>query len=353
MGYPALGLDMVADLEAGCEVLGSGGGGAPVAVALALAHMLKAGPLPLLDTLPHDARVSAVGAMGSPLVFAERLPCGDEYQAAKDLLRRSGAPAPTAIIPIEAAGINGAYAAYIAALEGLPLVDGDLMGRALPKLAQASLADTAIGPAVLVAPSGDALLLESASAESLERILRAVLPEFGGWGLLVTRPFDANELRGRIVAGTISRALSLGKTLRGLEASARGQQIADALHGRLLGSGTVEQVLRHPREGAFAGGSLYLADTATGSIVRVEYQNEYLLASVDGRVAATCPDLLIVVDPRLHRLIGTEDVRVHMELAVIALEGPAWWKEDPDRLARVSPRAFGLAQDPVGWKGNP
>jgi len=346
-----LSLDAIADYETGCQVLGSGGGGAPVPITIALAELLRSRSLPLLDTLADDAQISAVGAVGGPSVFAERLPSGNEYQVAEDLLVRIGMPAPTAIVSFETAGMNGAYAAWVAALEGLPLVDGDLMGRALPKLEQASLAvSTPISPAVLVSPTGDALLVESDSAESVERVVRAALPGFGGWGLFVTRPFRADELRGQIVTGTISRAVVLGRAVRRLPQLARGEEIARAVDGKLLGSGSVAEVLRHPRDGAFGSGSLYLIDTRSGSVVRVEYQNEYLLAAVDGRVVVTCPDLLVIVDPRLHRLISAEDVRPGMDVAVVAAEGPAWWKASAERLARVSPRAFGLAQDPIPWE---
>ncbi|MDR1215010.1 MAG: DUF917 domain-containing protein [Propionibacteriaceae bacterium] len=350
MGYPALSLDALADYECGCEVLGSGGGGTPTPITAALTELLKTSHLPLLQSLPADAQVCAIGAMGGPSVFAERLPSGREFQVAKELLTRLGQPAPTVIVPMETAGMNGPYAAYLALVEHLPLFDADLMGRALPTIQQSTLASSPnFGPAALVTPSGEALLVDSPSAESVERIMRAALPACGGWGLLVTRPFGLDELRGHVVTGTVSRALSLGQALRRLPVWARGPQIAQALSGRWLGSGAIEQVLRHPRQGAFGGGNVYLTDSASGRIVRVEYQNEYLLATIDGQVAVTCPDLLIVVDPRLRRLIRPEELRPRLEVAVVALEGPLWWKRSPDRLDRVSPRAFGLDQDPIPW----
>jgi DUF917 family protein len=225
------------------------------------------------------------------------------------------------------------------------------MGRAFPTLRQTSLATlAALGPAVLATPTGEAVLVESTAAASIERIMRAALPECGGWGLFVSRPFVADELRDRVVAGTASRALSLGQALRRLPPWARGPEIAQAINGRLLGGGAIVEVLRYQRRGAFAGGNFYLIDTATGAVVRVEYQNEYLLAAVDGEVTVSCPDLLIVVDPRLRRLIRPEDLRPRLEIAVVALEGPLWWKQTPERLSRVSPRAFGLDQDPIAWE---
>ncbi|MDR1431589.1 MAG: DUF917 domain-containing protein [Propionibacteriaceae bacterium] len=351
MGYPAISSDVIADYNVGCEVLGSGGGGTPTPMSIALAELLNDGSLPLLDELPDDAQVCAVGAMGGPSVFAERLPSGAEYRVARDLLVRMGMPKPTLLLPVETAGMNGTYAAYIALLEGIPLFDGDLMGRALPKLEQTSLAaESSIGSAVLVTPSEEAIFVESDSTETIERIMRAALPACGGWGLFVTKPLSAAELTGRVVTGTVSRALGMGKALRRLPPWARGPQIATALAGKLLGSGTVEEVFRYPRKGAFAGGNLYLGDKESGSVIRIEYQNEYLMASVDGKATATCPDLLIVVDPRVRRLICPEEIRPRMEVAIVAVEGPSWWKSDPRRLERVSPRAFGIDQDPISWE---
>jgi DUF917 family protein len=351
MGYPAISSDVIADYDVGCEVLGSGGGGTPMPMSIALTKLLADGSLPLLAELPADAQACAVGVMGGPSVFAERLPAGSEYRVARELLVRMGMPTPTVLLPVETAGMNGGYAAYIALSEGLPLFDGDLMGRALPKLEQTSLAaEGTVGSALLVPPSGEAIFVESDSTEAIERIMRAALPECGGWGLFVSRPIAAAELEKCVVPGTVSRALSMGRALRRLPPWARGPQIAAALAGKLLGSGTIEEVFRHPRKGAFAGGNLYLSDNETGSVVRIEYQNEYLMAVVNGEVVVTCPDLLIVVDPRVRRLISPEDIRPRMEVAVIAVAGPAWWKADPQRLRRVSPRAFGIDQDPIPWR---
>jgi DUF917 family protein len=320
-------------------------------MSIVLADRLGAAGLPLLAELPPGAHFCAVGMMGGPSVFAERPPSGREFGIARDLLVRLGMPPPTVLLPIETAGVNGAYAALIAAGEGLPLFDGDLMGRALPRIEQTTSAEgIAFGPAVLVPPTGEAVFVDTASAAAIERIMRAALPECGGWGLFVTRPYSAEELAGRIVPGTISRAISLGQALRRLPPWARSRQIAEALQGRLLGSGTITEIIRRPRQGAFAGGSLYLADKESGAIIRLEYQNEYLLAAVDGRAVVTCPDLLIAADPRVRRLISPADARIGLEVAIIALAGPGWWKENPKRLALVSPRAFGIDQDPIPWE---
>ncbi|MDR1427929.1 MAG: DUF917 domain-containing protein [Bifidobacteriaceae bacterium] len=348
--YAALTAWNLPAFEIGAEILGSGGGGAPTAMALVLADLLRERDLPLIANAPDGTFASAIGAMGGPSIFAECLPSGEEYRTALGELEGLGLPRPEFVLCVEAAGMNGSYGAYLALHEGLGLLDGDLMGRALPRLEQTSLPSVpSMGPFVLVPPTGEVLLVDRAAPRGVERIMRAALPQCGGWGLFVTRPLSGPELGHCMIPGTVSRAIYLGVALRRTSAYARGPEMAEAIGGRLLGSGALEEIARYPSGGPNAGGNVHLRDTEGGFQVRLEFQNEYLLAAVDGEVVATCPDLLIVVDPRVRRFVRPEELRPRLDVAVIALPGPSWWKQTPARLGLVGPRAFGIEHDYVDW----
>ena len=84
-----------------------------------------------------------------------------------------------------------------------------------------------------------------------------------------------------------------------------------------------------------------------GAVLRLEAENEYLLALVDGLPVASCPDLLCVLDRRTAAPIAVDSLRVGDDVSVVVLPGPPWWRADPHRLAHVAPRAFGLDCDPV------
>jgi hypothetical protein len=79
----------------------------------------------------------------------------------------------------------------------------------------------------------------------------------------------------------------------------------------------------------------------------VEAENEYLLVLVDGEPVVSCPELILVLDRRTARPIAVDRLRSGDDVQVLALPGPPWWWETPERLSAVGPRAFGLDLDPV------
>jgi uncharacterized protein len=114
----------------------------------------------------------------------------------------------------------------------------------------------------------------------------------------------------------------------------------------VLGAGRVADVDRHGAPGGFARGSVTVVDTADGAVVRLETENEFLLALRDGEPVASCPDLLCVLDRRTALPLAVDTVRAGNEVVVAVLPGPSWWERN-GHLDRVGPRAFGIPCDPV------
>jgi DUF917 family protein len=84
-----------------------------------------------------------------------------------------------------------------------------------------------------------------------------------------------------------------------------------------------------------------------GGVLRVEAENEYLLAILDGEPVASCPDLLCLLDRRTAEPIAVDGLRPGDDVLAVVLPGPRWWRAAPERLAHVGPRAFGLDCDPI------
>jgi DUF917 family protein len=113
-----------------------GGGGDPYVGKLMAQQAIKQyGPVNLvdIDELPDDALVVPVCMMGAPTVMTEKLPQGEElinaFRALEQLLGRK----IDAVLCGEAGGVNSTTPFVVAvAMAGLPLVDGDGMGRAYP-----------------------------------------------------------------------------------------------------------------------------------------------------------------------------------------------------------------------------
>ena len=101
--------------------------------------------------------------------------------------------------------------------------------------------------------------------------------------------------------------------------------------------GKVVDVERHTA-GGFVRGSVVVEGYGVdaGRLVRVEIQNENLVALEDGDVMASVPDLITLVDSQTADAVATEVVRYGQRVAVIAFPcarsgGPPPASRSPDR----------------------
>ncbi|WNV77795.1 DUF917 domain-containing protein [Geodermatophilus sp. DSM 44513] len=339
----------VAALTRGVSLLGSGGGGDAATFAHVLRRRLRSAPLEVRDPGElGDALVVPVGVVGATRLFGEKLPEGTEFVMAVGALIRWTGARPAAVMSLEVGGLNG-LSGPVAALDlGLPFVDADLMGRAMPRLDQFTWAACGqpVTPCAMREPGGPTLLVDGADASGLERSARALLAESGGWAALALPPIPASLVRERCVTGGLARACDLGRVALDLGSGTRPEALAGALGSRLLASGRVLDVGRHAASGGFGRGSVTVVDGEDSAVVRLEAENEYLLALRDGEPVATCPDLLCVVDRRTGVPLAVDEVRPGNEVLVLALPGPSWWPER-GRLDRVGPRAFGIDAEPI------
>jgi len=335
------------DLDAllvGLTLLGSGGGGDPGLFATTLRRALTDAPV----TLHHpaelgDAPVVAVGMLGGTSMLAEKLPSGQEIFGAVRALARWTGVSPEAVMPYEGAALNGALAVAAAVTLGLPLVDADLMGRALPRADHTTraVAGGSLTPFAMTEPVGRTVLFDHTDPVALERAVRAFVAQGGGWAGCAFAPAPASQVCDDACLGSLARAVALGRA----HAATPPAGIAAALGGRVLAGGRVVEIARRASLTFGRAGIAILDDT--GPVLRLEAENEYLLALVDGLPVASCPDLLCVLDRRTAAPIAVDGLRVGDDVTVVVLPGPPWWRAVPERLEHVGPRAFGLDCDPV------
>lgn len=336
----------------GAVLLGSGGGGEASLYLPRLQAALPADGVELLSLAEATTRglrmVVAVGMIGATSVLTEKLPHGGEIGEAVAAAQRWSGQDIDALIPVEAAGLNAALAVAAAVELGLPLVDADLMGRALPRFDQLSIvveAPELLRSAALSEPGGQVLVIDRSSPVGLERTVRAYVSHAGGWAAAAFGPVSTAVLQGRSCEGTLARALDLGRRLRSLADPSDADLVARTLGGIPLAAGRVLEIERLPTL-SFTRASIAVLDRS-GPLLRIEAENEYLVAVRDGEPVVTCPEILVVLDRRTGRPISVDQLRVGDDVQVVALPGPSWWREDPTRLGAVSPRAFGIDLPPV------
>jgi len=101
-------------------------------------------------------------------------------------------------------------------------------------------------------------------------------------------------------------------------------------------------------EGGFARGDAFIdgIDAYAGKRLQLSFQNEHLIALIDGVPVVTVPDLIATLDIDTGEPITTEGLRYGFRVAVIAMPcAPAW--RTAAGLALVGPRYFGYDIDYV------
>lgn len=341
----------VLDLSVGCTVLAGGGGGDPrIGVLMALGAIRRTGPVPLvaLDDLDPDDLVIPAGMIGAPTVMVEKIPHGREGDVIRAAYEaRLGRPV-AALMPMEMGGINGVLPVAWAAVAGLPLVDGDLMGRAFPELQMCTphLYDIPVSPLVVVDERSQVLTFETMDNVWGERLARNAVSRLGGCACAGLYPMDARTAATPTLAGTVSRAVHIGRTIR-TAGDDPFRALDDAVGLYPLLTGKVLDVDRRTA-GGFVRGSAVIEGTEkdAGRLVRLEFQNENLVAMEDGEALATVPDIITLLDRHTAQGIVTEHIRYGQRVVIGVFRAPEQWRSERG-LATVGPRAFGYDIDYV------
>lgn len=343
----------ITDLALGAGILGTGGGTHPYLEYMSLLKLHRSGrPLRLisLDDLPDDAWIAEVGYMGAPLATKERLP--DSAHASKPVRMMENYAGMTfaGVMSSEIGAENGLLQFMIASELGLPVVDADTMGRAFPELQMSSLvfAGLPLHPlAVADIRDNEVIFSRGENQIWVERMARRVCTEMGSIAATCRPPRRIVDLKRYALRGSVSRALALGHAVTRARAEGRdpAATIATSGNGEILFRGKVVNVVR-ATSGGFGRGSAELEglEEFAGSLLSVDFQNEWTICRVDGELVRTVPDLICLVETETGQSIGTETIRYGLRVSVIGLPAdPAL--TTPHALAYVGPRAFGYDLD--------
>jgi DUF917 family protein len=341
--------DSLHALARGCAVLGAGGGGDTY---LALLQALQAtedhGPVPLvdLDELPDDSLIMPCGGIGAPTVAIEKLENGDEGGRLREQLEYLTGRRVAALMAGEIGGGNGVLPVAWAAAMRLPFVDADGMGRAFPLVPQVTmqLAGISPSPAVMTDERGNLIVFQTISGLWMERLERAAAVEFGGTASSTEFSLTAAQARTATIRDSVSLAIRIGETIARAEADPVAALIAE-MGAFYLINGKVSDVERQTR-GGWARGSVVIEGLGrdAGRLIRLELQNENLVALERGRVLASVPDLITVLDAETAEAIATERIRYGQRVTVIAFASAPVWRTEKG-IAATGPRAFGYDFD--------
>jgi DUF917 family protein len=343
------------DMEAialGGAAYGTGGGGDPyLGKLLAQNTMRSKGAVRLIDanSLDDDALVLPVAGIGAPTVLLEKLASVEQLLNAVAALETFLGRRATALMSIEAGGLNSTIPFCAASALGLPLLDGDMMGRAFPEIQMTTgtLHGVAASPLSLADEKGNSVIVQGISNAFTERFVRSLTGDMGGSSFAAIYPMTGEQAKRAIIPGTISLLLETGKAI--FEARERHEDpIAAMLRvggGHLMYRGKVVDVER-VTGGGFSRGRAEISglDGFQGNSMSLLFQNEFLLARVGENVLATTPDLIVVLDLETGEPVTGELMRYGLRVAVLGIPCVDQWRSE-DGLKLVGPRYFGYDLD--------
>lgn len=339
----------------GAGILGTGGGGNPYLGALHLAAVIRErGAQPLLDplALSEDALVCVVGNIGAPTVSVEKLPEGREMLRALRLLEEHIDCRFDAVAIAEIGGANSMQPLIAGALAGIPTVDSDSMGRAFPEIQMSSFlfgSAATVAPYALVDAADRAAIVPDAASDLWgERIARNIAVSMGARAGFASTVMTGAQLKASGVHYTMTLAHHLGERVIAAQEEKADvpQVVADVLDGEVIFRGKIADVNRRTTKG-FARGWVWIdrftalgPPEASGGRLEIEFQNELLIARINGEVIVTTPDLICIVTEEEGEPVTTEALRYGARVAVIAVPAAPQLKSEI-ALAVVGPGAFG------------
>ncbi|WP_376707624.1 DUF917 domain-containing protein [Nocardioides alcanivorans] len=192
------------------------------------------------------------------------------------------------------------------------------------------------------------MLIEGVNNVEVERITRASLVQMGMMGVAAMYPMSVQRVRETSIHGSLTYCYEIGKRLRaaGSGAASGYADLLDFCHGEIVFTGKVIDLERRT-EGGWNLGTMTLESLENPDrIMRIDFQNENLVALDDGRPVVTSPDLITTLDVETAQAVLTEGLAYGQRLHVLATPAHERWLT-PEALALVGPRAFGYDLDYV------
>ncbi len=330
------------DLLEGALWLGAGGGGSLAEGLTRLTGVLDEG-LSLgwtcADAIPDDVWTVTVGLHGS---------IAPPSQAALDEIRALGWTEDSGewhiaravkelgaflgqeygcLVPAELGPDSVAISLAVGARLGIPVVDGDYIGRAVPEEMQSTYCLHGKQSHVLASVDrwgSVTIVKETAHTQALERIAKMLAVAAFGDTAVATTPLLAREMKEIVVPGTLSRCLAIGRALRA--AREEGADPVDAAlettGGWRLFEGKVARLDTEDRDG-YLFGTTHVTGTAAfeSQTLDVWFKNENQVSWLNGDAWVCSPDLLSLVYADSGRGIYNAELAEGDEVVVVGLKG--------------------------------
>ena len=350
-------IQTVQDMARGAVLLGTGGGGDPYVGELFVRAQIKRGNYPRMiscEEVADGAFVVSIAGIGAPPVMAEHLV---SEQTLRRLLTRAeafyGRPID-ALISAEIGGANSMFPLALSALSGIPVVDADGIGRAVPQLEMTtfSIYGARAMPGVLMDDSGNVVTVEAVSDAMAEQLCRTITAAMGSMAFMAAYPMSGTQVREVAVKRTLTQTLEIGRCIR--EARDGEEDIFEALTdylgswdnrlARILFDGKIIDVVHEVRDSWHWGQVTIQALSGPSDICTIEIRNEYLVARINGETVTLVPDLIAILDRESGEPLTAEMLAYGQRVKVLGYAADDMLRR-PESLLVLEPRRFGVDED--------
>ena len=355
------------DFVRGCLFMATGGGGS-VAWGMGMLRSALEEGLALewvdADEIADDALTVTPYGMGSiappsqeTLDEIERVGLVNKFgdhsmeEAVKGLGKYLGKPIGCLVAAELGAGNTPAPLVTGARL-GIPVVDGDYAGRAIPDEMQGTpyLYGKHSWPFASVDMWGNvAIVTYTVNPHMLERIGKMLAVAAYGSTTMAATPLPGHEMKEILVRGTLSQCLALGRAMR--QAREAGQDPIDAALATTGGWRLFEGVVTGKDwedRGGYMYGTTHIQGTGEyqGHRLDVWFKNENHITWLDGEAWVCSPDLVTLAyrdgEGTTNTLIGEDD-----EIVAVGMKGLEAFRTEFGLNEAAGPRYYGFDIDYV------
>ncbi|QHJ13207.1 hypothetical protein FX988_03468 [Paraglaciecola mesophila] len=351
----------ISDILHGCAVLGTGGGGE---LSEGFGYIEAAFAEGKTFTMVDLNEVPAGEKLCTPYMLGALTPISSEEEREyAQLPRVNTIPMLVAYerlkalteddyygtICCELGGSNTAISFYLAAMTDGYIIDADPAGRAVPEITHSTYYFNGLPAAPIVTANefGECFICENvADDQRAERVVRALAMVSRNDIAAIDHALPVERLRGAVIPGTISKALTIGQTMR--RAAKTQDDIANAIaecaSGFVAFRGNVKKFHFETKDG-FTLGVIHIQGQGEykGTIYSIEVKNENMVARLNGVVDVTIPDLICILDLDKNIPVTNPHHRVGANVAVVILPAPKEFTTEKG-LAAFGPAYAGIEQ---------
>lgn len=357
-------LSSVKDIEMflnGVCILGTGGGGKLDYGRRFLYPLAEAGTLNWgsVDEIGDDENVACVWYMGSVAPIPpkgkpeiEKIKESCMVRAVRLFMQETGVTVHR-LVAMEMGASNTAAAVETGALMNLPVLDGDLAGRAVPEIVQVTpfFHGVRLDPFAVCDEWGNTVFVRRAvtgeMAEMIGKMISVVTKSpdsstlCGNCGILM----KGSEAKKYLVRGTLTKAFELGKAIQAAKEAGESllETAVNQLHAVPLFQGVIEKIDWESKSGYMYGqNTIRGAGKWNGKKCEIWYKNENHMLWMDGKLRCSSPDSICGIYTKTGVATNNPTLKEGDEVSYFGVPNPEFRK--PESLGYFSPEHFGFKE---------